>query len=309
MDFLNITSGCRSRRPRERRARGTCAWSTQCTSPPVSSSTTTSRACTRITSDWLEQLAPHDPSRYRHNRTGEDNGDAHHKRQIMGREVVVAVTERQARFRSVGTDLLRRVRRTSQQARAGQGDRRLALEQALELRARVVAAAVAAPSGCACPSRPAPAAACSACSCWPCSCRRAPSRSARGTGNRAPVSNCLQVRQQRSGAAQWLQRVSVLIAPTSPLRPQLGQRTTSLASRSIAWRNDFFWMRSSRVISRRGAGRIGSPTAAAIVVTIRVLVAGLPVFSAQDVFSDDALGGSSKIFDDAIEGPVEILAT
>jgi secondary thiamine-phosphate synthase enzyme len=41
---------------------------------------------------WLEQLAPHDPSRYRHNLTGEDNGDAHHKRQIMGREVVVAVT-------------------------------------------------------------------------------------------------------------------------------------------------------------------------------------------------------------------------
>ena len=41
---------------------------------------------------WLEELAPHDPSRYRHNRTGEDNGDAHHKRQIMGREVVVAVT-------------------------------------------------------------------------------------------------------------------------------------------------------------------------------------------------------------------------
>jgi secondary thiamine-phosphate synthase enzyme len=42
--------------------------------------------------DWLEQLAPHDPARYRHNRTGEDNGDAHHKRQVMGREVVVAVT-------------------------------------------------------------------------------------------------------------------------------------------------------------------------------------------------------------------------
>jgi secondary thiamine-phosphate synthase enzyme len=42
--------------------------------------------------EWLEKLAPHDPSRYRHNRTGEDNGDAHHKRQIMGREVVVAVT-------------------------------------------------------------------------------------------------------------------------------------------------------------------------------------------------------------------------
>lgn len=44
--------------------------------------------------DWLESLAPHEPiSRYRHNRTGEDNGDAHLKRQIMGREVVVALTE------------------------------------------------------------------------------------------------------------------------------------------------------------------------------------------------------------------------
>jgi secondary thiamine-phosphate synthase enzyme len=43
--------------------------------------------------EWLETLAPHDPKRYRHNRTGEDNGDAHHKRQIMGREVVVAVTK------------------------------------------------------------------------------------------------------------------------------------------------------------------------------------------------------------------------
>ena len=44
---------------------------------------------------WLEHLAPYDPSpeRYHHNRTGEDNGDAHHKRQVMGREVVVAVTE------------------------------------------------------------------------------------------------------------------------------------------------------------------------------------------------------------------------
>jgi secondary thiamine-phosphate synthase enzyme len=43
---------------------------------------------------WLEQLAPFDPStkRYRHNRTGEDNADAHLKRQVMGREVVVAIT-------------------------------------------------------------------------------------------------------------------------------------------------------------------------------------------------------------------------
>jgi secondary thiamine-phosphate synthase enzyme len=44
---------------------------------------------------WLEQLAPFDPSpeRYHHNRTGEENADAHHKRQIMGREVVVAITD------------------------------------------------------------------------------------------------------------------------------------------------------------------------------------------------------------------------
>ncbi len=43
---------------------------------------------------WLEHLAPHEPTeQYLHNRTGEDNGDAHLKRQVMGREVVVAVTE------------------------------------------------------------------------------------------------------------------------------------------------------------------------------------------------------------------------
>jgi secondary thiamine-phosphate synthase enzyme len=43
--------------------------------------------------DFLEGLAPHEPiSQYRHNRTGEDNGDAHIKRTIMGREVVVAIT-------------------------------------------------------------------------------------------------------------------------------------------------------------------------------------------------------------------------
>lgn len=44
--------------------------------------------------DWLEELAPHAPiEQYRHNRTGEDNADAHLKRQIMGREVVVAITK------------------------------------------------------------------------------------------------------------------------------------------------------------------------------------------------------------------------
>ena len=44
---------------------------------------------------WLEGLAPFDasPERYRHNRTGEDNADAHLKRQVMGREVVVAITD------------------------------------------------------------------------------------------------------------------------------------------------------------------------------------------------------------------------
>jgi len=42
---------------------------------------------------WLEGLAPHEPiSQYRHNRTGEDNADAHLKRQVMGREVVAAIT-------------------------------------------------------------------------------------------------------------------------------------------------------------------------------------------------------------------------
>ena len=49
---------------------------------------------------WLEKLAPFDPSpeAYHHNRTGEDNGDAHLKRQVMGREVVVAITDGQLDF-------------------------------------------------------------------------------------------------------------------------------------------------------------------------------------------------------------------
>jgi secondary thiamine-phosphate synthase enzyme len=41
---------------------------------------------------WLEKLAPYSPESYMHNRTGEDNADAHLKRQVMGREVVVAIT-------------------------------------------------------------------------------------------------------------------------------------------------------------------------------------------------------------------------
>ena len=48
---------------------------------------------------WLEKLAPHEPlSQYRLNDTGEDNADAHMKRQVMGREVVVAVTDSQLDF-------------------------------------------------------------------------------------------------------------------------------------------------------------------------------------------------------------------
>ncbi len=48
---------------------------------------------------WLEDLAPHEPiSKYDHNKTGEDNADAHLKRQIMGREVVVAITNGQLDF-------------------------------------------------------------------------------------------------------------------------------------------------------------------------------------------------------------------
>jgi len=43
--------------------------------------------------DWLEHLAPKDPSKYRHNLTGEDNGHAHIKRTLMGREVVLAITK------------------------------------------------------------------------------------------------------------------------------------------------------------------------------------------------------------------------
>ncbi len=48
---------------------------------------------------WLEEIAPHEPtSRYQHNNTGEDNADAHLKRQVMGREVVVAITKGQLDF-------------------------------------------------------------------------------------------------------------------------------------------------------------------------------------------------------------------
>ena len=48
---------------------------------------------------WLEDIAPHEPiSQYKHNDTGEDNADAHLKRQIMGREVIVAITDSRLDF-------------------------------------------------------------------------------------------------------------------------------------------------------------------------------------------------------------------
>ncbi|MBN2725393.1 MAG: YjbQ family protein [Deltaproteobacteria bacterium] len=47
---------------------------------------------------WLEKIAPHNPDLYNHNMTGEDNGDAHLKRQVMGREVVIAITDGKLHF-------------------------------------------------------------------------------------------------------------------------------------------------------------------------------------------------------------------
>ena len=95
MAFVNITPQVEEAVAEERGQRGPRAWSTRCTSRRACSSTTTSRGCTRTTRRWLEELAPFDasPQRYHHNRTGEDNADAHMKRQVMGREVVVAITK------------------------------------------------------------------------------------------------------------------------------------------------------------------------------------------------------------------------
>jgi len=72
-----------------------------------------------------EKLAPSTfAADVHHNRTGEDNGDAHHKRQIMGREVVVAVTGGKL-ISDRGTDLLRRVRRPPAETSACESDRRI----------------------------------------------------------------------------------------------------------------------------------------------------------------------------------------
>lgn len=77
---------------------------------------------------WLEKLAPHEPTgQYRHNDTGEDNADAHMKRQVMGREVVVAVTAGQLDFGTWEQIFLRRVRWAAAEARAGEDHRRVNL--------------------------------------------------------------------------------------------------------------------------------------------------------------------------------------
>ena len=94
MAFENITPQVEERSARAACRRASC-WSTRCTSRRRSSSTTTNAACTTTSASGSKQLAPFnpDPNHYHHNRTGEDNADAHLKRQIMGREVVVAITK------------------------------------------------------------------------------------------------------------------------------------------------------------------------------------------------------------------------
>uniref|UniRef100_B3EPW8 Secondary thiamine-phosphate synthase enzyme n=1 Tax=Chlorobium phaeobacteroides (strain BS1) TaxID=331678 RepID=B3EPW8_CHLPB len=92
MDFLNITSEVEQALGESRIREGLCLVNAM----HITASVFINDDELGLHSDykrWLEELAPHEPlSLYRHNRTGEDNGDAHHKRQIMGREVVVAVT-------------------------------------------------------------------------------------------------------------------------------------------------------------------------------------------------------------------------
>ena len=75
---------------------------------------------------WLEELAPFDasPERYHHNRTGEDNADAHLKRQVMGREVVVAITKGKLDF-GPWEQIFYGEFDGAGEAGAGEGDRRL----------------------------------------------------------------------------------------------------------------------------------------------------------------------------------------
>jgi secondary thiamine-phosphate synthase enzyme len=91
--FINITGDVQQCIDESGMSKMASCSSTRCTLRHRFSSTTTSPACTCDYEVWLEKLAPHAPiSQYRHN-VGEDNADAHMKRQIMGREVVVAITD------------------------------------------------------------------------------------------------------------------------------------------------------------------------------------------------------------------------
>lgn len=99
MDFLNITPQVEAIVRRSRVQEGLCLVNAM----HITASVFINDDEAGLLADygrWLEQLAPFDPSptRYQHNRTGEDNADAHHKRQIMGREVVVAVSDGQLDF-------------------------------------------------------------------------------------------------------------------------------------------------------------------------------------------------------------------
>ena len=94
MGFVNITPQVEEAVRKSGVTRGARALQRHAHHRLASSSTTTSRACTRTTrrgSKGSPRSTPR-PRRYQHNRTGEDNADAHMKRQVMGREVVVAIT-------------------------------------------------------------------------------------------------------------------------------------------------------------------------------------------------------------------------
>jgi len=93
MGFVNITSQCEEAVRKAQVAEGLLL----CNAMHITASVFINDNESGLHEDykkWLEQLAPHAPtSQYQHNRTGEDNADAHMKRQVMGREVVVAITK------------------------------------------------------------------------------------------------------------------------------------------------------------------------------------------------------------------------
>lgn len=92
VEFINITPQVRSIIKESQVKEGLCLVNTM----HISASVFINDNETGLHNDfqkWLEKLAPHDPiEQYRHNDTGEDNADAHLKRQVMGREVVIAIT-------------------------------------------------------------------------------------------------------------------------------------------------------------------------------------------------------------------------